>query len=183
MAVAATFGVLAGCAGQAPTPPTASNLPAPPNIPVVPKFAPDPMVGVPQDAPTLSRRCDFSVVLPADELFSPKHVALTAHGTVLLARRVIAPASECASLELIAITGHSDRLGRVARNQSLSEKRAEVVKAFLVSRGIPSERISATGTGASDPITHCDDKMARSALEACLALDRRVVVEAHGTAR
>lgn len=186
MAVAATLGILAGCAGQPPTPAVekAPNPTPAPNVPVLPKFSPDPMAAVPQDPPMVARRCDFSVVLPADELFTSRRVVLTEHGAVLLARQVIEPASECASLELIAITGHADPLGNKVRNQSLSERRAEVIKAFLVARGIASARISAIGAGASVPVhLNCDDNLPRRELEACLAPDRRVVIEAHGTAR
>jgi|SRR5665213_2677004 len=186
MAIAVTLGMLAGCAAQAPVSPveTAPNPTAAPNVPVLPKFSPDPMAAVPQDPPVVTRRCDFSVVLPADELFSPRRVTLTEHGAVLLARQVIEPASECASLELIAITGHADPLGNKVRNQSLSERRAEVIKAFLVARGISSARISAIGAGANVPVhLNCDDNLSRRELEACVAPDRRVVIEAHGIAR
>ncbi len=52
----------------------------------------------------------------------------------------------------IAITGHTDSVGKADYNQNLSEKRAQSVQNYLVSQGIPMSRISAYGAGAGNPI-------------------------------
>jgi len=90
-----------------------------------------------------------------------------------------------ATLGTIRVVGHADRLGSEARNQILSEDRAEATKAYLISRGIGPDRVHAAGLGAAFPATQpgaCAG--ARSAkVIACLQPDRRVAVEVAGTRR
>jgi len=82
----------------------------------------------------------------------------------------------------ITITGHADRLGSDAYNQNLSERRANAVKAYLVSRGVPASKIRAEGRGESKPVTGDDCKGSRGkALISCLQPDRRVDVSANGS--
>lgn len=52
----------------------------------------------------------------------------------------------------ISIEGHTDNTGKAAFNQTLSAKRAESVKAYLVKKGISAERLSAAGFGQDQPI-------------------------------
>jgi outer membrane protein OmpA-like peptidoglycan-associated protein len=52
----------------------------------------------------------------------------------------------------VTVTGHTDSVGTDAVNQPLSEKRAEAVKAYLVSKGIAAARITTAGKGSSEPI-------------------------------
>ncbi|NCT76261.1 MAG: OmpA family protein [Chitinophagaceae bacterium] len=52
----------------------------------------------------------------------------------------------------ISIEGHTDNTGKPAFNQTLSAKRAEAVKAYLVKKGISAERLSAAGFGQDQPI-------------------------------
>lgn len=52
----------------------------------------------------------------------------------------------------IQISGHTDSDGEVNANQVLSQKRAESVKAYLISQGIDANRIIAKGFGESKPI-------------------------------
>jgi len=52
----------------------------------------------------------------------------------------------------IVVQGYTDSSGSSSLNQDLSQRRAEAVRAYLVSRGVPSERISAQGMGAGNPI-------------------------------
>lgn len=52
----------------------------------------------------------------------------------------------------IAVEGHTDTVGTAAKNQALSEKRANAVRDYLVSAGIPSDHITATGRGQEAPI-------------------------------
>lgn len=81
----------------------------------------------------------------------------------------------------ITAVGHADKLGSDAYNQKLSERRANAVKAYLVSRGVPASKIRADGRGESEPVTGDDCKGTRGkALISCLQPDRRVDVSANG---
>ena len=91
---------------------------------------------------------------------------------------------EGANPEMLTITGHSDRLGPPAYNQRLSERRAQAVKDYLVSKNIPAERIEAKGVGETQPLgsaSDCKGNRATAKLIACLQGDRRVDVEMSGT--
>lgn len=52
----------------------------------------------------------------------------------------------------VEVAGHTDSDGAAAYNESLSARRAETVRAFLESRGVSADRLSARGYGESDPI-------------------------------
>ena len=85
-----------------------------------------------------------------------------------------------ARAEHIHVIGYTDRLGSAAYNQTLSESRAATVRDYLVSHGVAADRIDAEGHGAADPVKTCDGTN-RAKLIACLAPNRRVVVEAEAT--
>jgi outer membrane protein OmpA-like peptidoglycan-associated protein len=53
----------------------------------------------------------------------------------------------------IVIEGHTDDVGPDAFNQTLSQARAEAVRAFLISEGMDASRITAIGKGESEPVT------------------------------
>jgi len=52
----------------------------------------------------------------------------------------------------VRIEGHTDSIGSDSYNQRLSERRAQAVKAYLVSRGVAASRLSTEGKGESEPI-------------------------------
>jgi len=52
----------------------------------------------------------------------------------------------------LSVEGHTDNVGAVARNQTLSEKRAQAVVAWLTAHGVPAARLSAKGWGQSKPV-------------------------------
>ncbi len=78
------------------------------------------------------------------------------------------------ALEVIIAIGHTDSIGGDAYNQKLSVRRAEAVKAYLVSKGIEPNRIYTEGKGKSQPIA--DNRTA-----AGRAKNRRVEIEVVGT--
>jgi OOP family OmpA-OmpF porin len=86
--------------------------------------------------------------------------------------------------DVITVTGHTDRIGSHAYNQSLSTRRAEAVSAYLVtSAGIPAGKLSAKGVNGSEPVTKpgdCVGTKATPALITCLQPDRRVDIEVSG---
>ena len=83
--------------------------------------------------------------------------------------------------DIIIVTGHTDRMGAEAYNKALSVRRAESVKAFLVSNGILSNHIFTEGKGESEPETGDSCQGGGQALKNCLAPDRRVEIEVAGT--
>jgi outer membrane protein OmpA-like peptidoglycan-associated protein len=52
----------------------------------------------------------------------------------------------------IVVEGHTDSQGQRAYNMDLSQKRADSVRSYIVSRGIPSEIIRAQGFGPDRPV-------------------------------
>jgi OOP family OmpA-OmpF porin len=75
----------------------------------------------------------------------------------------------------VVITGHTDRLGSAAYNQRLSQRRADAVKQYLVSKGVDASQLKAEGKGATQPVKECKDRN-RQALIACLEPNRRVEI-------
>jgi len=78
------------------------------------------------------------------------------------------------NLEVVIAVGHTDSIGTDAYNQRLSVRRAEAVKAYLVSKGIEANRVYTEGKGEKQPVA--DNKTA-----AGRAKNRRVEVEVVGT--
>ena len=78
------------------------------------------------------------------------------------------------NLEVIIAVGHTDSIGTDAYNQKLSVRRAEAVKAYLVSKGIEKNRIYTEGKGEKQPIADNATKEGR-------AKNRRVEIEVVGT--
>ena len=60
----------------------------------------------------------------------------------------------------MVVEGHTDSMGSDSTNQPLSLNRATAVRNYLVSRGVASDRITATGMGSSHPIV--DNKTAEN---------------------
>jgi outer membrane protein OmpA-like peptidoglycan-associated protein len=50
------------------------------------------------------------------------------------------------------VEGHTDSVGNDASNQTLSQKRADSVREYLVSRGVAADRIRAMGVGEARPV-------------------------------
>ncbi|MEO8004394.1 MAG: OmpA family protein, partial [Betaproteobacteria bacterium] len=83
----------------------------------------------------------------------------------------------------IAVVGHTDRIGKDDYNQKLSERRAQAVKEYMVSKGVPAAKIQDAGRGKADPTSGeaCDKVRGRKKLIACLQPDRRVEVSVSAT--
>jgi len=78
------------------------------------------------------------------------------------------------NLEVIIAVGHTDSIGTDAYNQKLSVRRAEAVKAYLVSKGIEKNRVYTEGKGEKQPVA--DNRTAEGR-----AKNRRVEIEVVGT--
>ncbi|GAK96013.1 insulinase-like [Nonlabens tegetincola] len=61
------------------------------------------------------------------------------------------------SLEIMA-ESYTDSKGATRYNKELSQKRAESVKTYLVSKGIAENRITAVGKGESNPVVDCSSQ-------------------------
>jgi len=78
------------------------------------------------------------------------------------------------NLEVIIAVGHTDSVGTDAYNQRLSVRRAEAVKAYLVTKGIERNRVYTEGKGEKQPVA--DNRTADGR-----AKNRRVEIEVVGT--
>lgn len=64
-------------------------------------------------------------------------------------------------MPFVLIIGHTNADGGAGYNQRLSERRARVVHQFLVSKGVPEQRIHQFGVGETSPLTGLDDESSR----------------------
>ena len=62
----------------------------------------------------------------------------------------------------VQIDGHADNIGNAAYNMTLSEKRAEAVKAYFVSKGIDPNRLTTKGFGITKPAASNKTKAGRA---------------------
>ena len=56
----------------------------------------------------------------------------------------------------LLLVGHTDDVGSDTYNADLSRRRASAVASYLISRGVPSARVSTQGRGESEPIAPND---------------------------
>ena len=75
-----------------------------------------------------------------------------------------------AGLPAIIVSGYCDSRASEEYNQKLSERRADSVKAYLVGKGIPEDKISTKGYGKDKPF-------ASNATAAGMAQNRRVEID------
>ena len=75
--------------------------------------------------------------------------------------QIVAILKENANWKML-IEGHTDNIGGESFNQTLSEKRAKAVKAFLVAAGIEESRLSSIGYGLSKPIAENTSEFGRA---------------------
>ncbi len=148
--------------------------------PVAKPTAPAIAAPAPTPAPA-PKRCDFAVTLAADQTFAFNKATLNEAAKKRIDDEAIAKLGSCAKVDIVMITGHTDRIGTQQYNQKLSEKRADAVAAYLKSKGVKAE-IDTLGAGKTQSVKACDDKLPRKKLIECLAPNRRVVIEVRGVA-
>ena len=74
----------------------------------------------------------------------------------------------------VEIQGYTDSIGSVAYNLNLSQRRAEAVQAYLISKGVSASVLTAKGYGKAKPIASNDTAEGR-------AQNRRVAFEIRNT--
>ena len=160
-----------GCDGAiAKAEPVAAPAPAPAPAPAVEApatvAAAEPAEPAVAAAPT-SEKVSYS----ADAFFDFDKAVLKPEGKAKLSD--LAAKLQGTDIEVIVATGHTDWTGSEAYNMKLSMRRAQAVKAFLVSKGIPAARIFTEGKGESQPVADNHTREGR-------AKNRRVDIEVVG---
>lgn len=105
----------------------------------------------------------------------PRGIVITLAGTALFAagKHALLPLAKDKLREVaqallergesrILVEGHTDSAGSWSDNRELSMLRAQEVRSFLISQGIPTQSIHATGVGEDRPITSNDTAEGRS---------------------
>jgi len=84
--------------------------------------------------------------------FGSNSSALTPQASAQLAQLEIALNSATLSKDRFMVAGHTDAKGSAQYNKQLSQRRAEAVKGYLVSKGIDANRLDAVGYGSERPL-------------------------------
>jgi len=82
---------------------------------------------------------------------------------------------EKAHVQSIDIVGYTDRIGNADANHQLSLRRAEAVRDYLVSRGVPGSIIRVDGRGSAEPLVSCPGPKSAAVID-CLAPNRRTTI-------
>ena len=144
----------------------AAPAPAPVAAPAAPRAAP------PAPAPQPQPPAATKVTYAADAFFDFDKSVLKPEGKAKL-DDLVGKVKDI-NLEVVIAVGHTDSVGTDAYNQKLSVRRAEAVKAYLVSKGIEKNRVYTEGKGEKQPVA--DNKTAEGR-----AKNRRVEIEVVGT--
>ncbi|MBI5900260.1 MAG: OmpA family protein [Rhodocyclales bacterium] len=146
-----------------------------------PAAAPAPAAPAAKPAAAAPKPAAQKVTLAADALFDFNKADLRPEGKAKLDK--LSADIKGIKLEVIIAVGHADRFGTDAYNLKLSEKRAEAVKAYLVSKGVEPNRVYTEGKGKKQPVTkpdQCKGPKSKKVID-CLQPDRRVEIEVIGT--
>ena len=131
-----------------------------------------PVAAAPAPAAPAAGAAATKVTYAADAFFASNSAVLKAAGKAKLDDLV--DKVKAINLEVIVAVGHTDNKGKDASNQALSVRRAEAVKAYLVSKGIEKNRVYTEGKGSKQPVA--DNKTAEGR-----AKNNRVEIEVVGT--
>jgi NitT/TauT family transport system substrate-binding protein len=88
---------------------------------------------------------------PVSITFASGESRLSAEAIALINQQVL-PQLQIAGGMYARVEGNTDSVGDFASNQTLSERRAAAIVAYLVSRGISKERLVARGNGPASPV-------------------------------
>ncbi len=121
------------------------------------------------------------ITLASKALFDFDKSVLKPEGKAAIDSQILSKLAQVQKLELVLVTGHTDPIGTQQYNQKLSERRADAVRDYLVSKGVAKDKIETLGMGKTQPIPGltCNQKNFKEKVE-CYAPDRRVEVEVKG---
>jgi OmpA-OmpF porin, OOP family len=146
--------------------------------------APAPAATAPAPAPAPGPASQVQkITLASKALFDFDKAVLKPEGKAAIDSEIITKLAMVQKLELVLVTGHTDPIGTQQYNQKLSERRADAVRDYLVSKGVAKDKIETLGMGKTQPIPGltCNQKSLKEKI-ACYAPDRRVEVEVKGEA-
>ena len=166
--------VLLALAGCASTPEPAAPAPAPAPAPKAEPPAPPPAPKAAAPAPKPEKVTTASTVNFDFDRYVIRPDSRTKLDDLVGKLRNV-------TLEVVIAVGHADRLGGDAYNMKLSVRRADSVKAYLVSKGIAASRVYTEGKGERQPVKECKGDKKTKELIACLEPNRRVDMEAVGS--
>ena len=127
----------------------------------------------PKAAAAASGVSQSKITLQADTLYDFDKATLKPEGKATLDK--IAADLNKIKLEVIIAVGNTDSVGTDAYNMALGQRRAQSVKAYLVSKGVDGSRIYTESKGKSNPV-------ASNATAEGRAKNRRTDIEVVGTA-
>ncbi|MEK9687986.1 MAG: OmpA family protein [Burkholderiaceae bacterium] len=164
-------------AAPAPEPgPVVEYEPATPSFDLTPAPAPKAAVA-PAPAPKAAVApvaAPAKITYAADAFFAFDKSVVQAAGKAKLDDLV--KRMQAMDIEVVVAVGHTDSTGPSSYNQRLSVRRAEAVKAYMVSKGVNADRIFTEGKGEDSPVADNSSRSGR-------AKNRRVEVEVVGTAK
>ena len=126
----------------------------------------------PKTAAAASGVSQSKITLQADTLYDFDKATLKAEGKATLDK--IARDLSKIKLEVIIAVGNTDSVGTDAYNMALGQRRAQSVKAYLVSKGVDGTRVYTESKGKSNPV-------ASNATAEGRAKNRRTDIEVVGT--
>ena len=161
-------------AAAAPAPRAATPPPQPAPAPVPAPVVAAPVVAAPVvAAPPPPQRRTVSLTLGADASFDSGKADLKPEGRAKLDDVATKLSQPGVQIDSMTITGHTDSVGNPASNQRLSERRADAVKSYLVSKGVDGSKVKTLGRGQTQPVS--DNKTPQGR-----AQNRRVELEVSG---
>jgi len=172
---------------RAETPPQPAPKPAAAEPPVAQPEVASPPPLAQEPSPPAAKAPERVIESPPQPSEAPLHITLDTETHFSFNKSQLRPTGQAKVDQLlselaqrhydtIVVTGHTDRIGTKAYNETLSERRALAVKQYLTKKGVDGKKIQARGVGAAEPVTPPDacEGLDRPKMIQCLAPDRRV---------